>query len=94
MDGGRFDSEDLNSEDLNSENLNTDFNALKHRMNLELEGMSVNQLHTLASKANEKKLIAAHGYRGGQYELLREGEFLLFSPIEAIEYLKNLLQED
>jgi hypothetical protein len=86
MDSGddRFDSEDLN----------TDFTTLKHRMNLEIESMSVNQLYDLASEANQKKLIAAHGYRGGQYELLREGTFLLFSPIEAIEYLKNLLQED
>ena len=63
-------------------------------MNLELESISVNQLHELASEASKQKLIAAHGYRGGQYELLRDGEFLLFSPKEAVEYLQNLLKNN
>ncbi len=69
-----------------------DFETLKHKMNLELEAISVNQLHNLATQAVEKKLIAAHGYRGGQYELLRDGEFVLLSPTEAIQYLQDLLQ--
>ena len=62
-------------------------------MNLELETISVNQLHTLANQAADKQLISAHGYRNGQYELLREGEFLLFSPTDAIAYLQNLLKD-
>ncbi|MDV3348201.1 hypothetical protein SPB21_04685 [Leptothoe sp. ISB3NOV94-8A] len=69
-----------------------DFEALKNKMNLELETISVNQLHNLATQAVEKKLITAHGYRGGQYELLRDGEFVLLSPTEAIQYLQDLLQ--
>ena len=71
-----------------------DLETLKNKMNLELEAISVNQLHTLATQAIEKKLIAAHGYRGGQYELLRNGEFILLSPTEAIQYLKELLTSD
>ncbi|MBE9067001.1 hypothetical protein IQ260_10070 [Leptolyngbya cf. ectocarpi LEGE 11479] len=66
---------------------------LKHKMNLELEAISVNQLHTLATLAVEKKLITAHGYRGGQYELLRDGEFVLLSPTEAIQYLQDLVND-
>jgi hypothetical protein len=61
-------------------------------MNLELDPSSVNQLYQLATEAMEKKAIAAHGYRGGQYELLRQGEFILLSPHEAIQYLQTLLQ--
>ena len=71
-----------------------DLNLTRKRMNLELESISVNQLHELASEASKQKLIAAHGYRGGQYELLRDGEFLLFSPEEAVEYLQNLLKNN
>ena len=71
-----------------------DLDTLKNKMNLELETLSVNQLHTLATQAIEKKLIAAHGYRGGQYELLRNGEFVLLSPTEAIQYLQELLASD
>ena len=71
-----------------------DLETLKNKMNLELEAISVNQLHTLATQAIEKKLIAAHGYRGGQYELLRNGEFILLSPTEAIQYLQELLTSD
>lgn len=70
-----------------------DFETLRNRMNLELESISANQLYNLAEQAAEKELISAHGYRGGQYELLREGEFLLFSPAEAIQYLQTLLQD-
>ena len=71
-----------------------DLETLKNKMNLELETLSVNQLHTLATQAIEKKLIAAHGYRGGQYELLCNGEFILLSPTEAIQYLQELLASD
>ena len=61
-------------------------------MNLELDSISVNQLYQLATEATEKQLITAHGYRGGQYELLRQGEFILLSPSEAIQYLQTLVQ--
>ena len=71
-----------------------DLETLKNKMNLELEAISVNQLHSLATQAVETKLITAHGYRGGQYELLRNGEFVLLSPTEAIQYLQDLLKDD
>jgi len=71
-----------------------DFETFKHRMNLELETLSVNQLHNLANQAVAQKLITAHGYRGGQYEVLKDGEFVLLSPQEAIQYLQALLGED
>ncbi|MBT9314895.1 hypothetical protein [Leptothoe spongobia] len=72
----------------------SDLETLKNKMNLELEAISVNQLHNLATQAVEKKLITAHGYRGGQYELLRDGEFVLLSPTEAIQYLQDLLNTE
>ena len=62
-------------------------------MNLELEGISINQLFHLANRAVDRQLITAHGYRGGQYELLRDGEFITMSPTEAIQYLQNLLND-
>lgn len=72
---------------------NPDFETLKHRMNLELESLSANQLHNLANRAVAQKLITAHGYRGGQYEILKNGEFVLLTPPEAIQYLQALLGE-
>ncbi|MEO1403196.1 MAG: hypothetical protein AAFV72_18380 [Cyanobacteria bacterium J06635_1] len=80
---------DQNSESDNPPN----FETLKNRMNLELESISANQLHNLASQAVERKLISAHGHRGGRYELLRDGEFILLSPTEALQYLQDLLQD-
>lgn len=71
-----------------------DFETLKHRMNLELETISANQLHNLANRAVEQNLITAHGYRSGQYEVLKDGEFILFSPPEAIQYFQVLLGDD
>lgn len=85
--------DDFNSPDDSSNNASNSLEILKHRMNLELESISANQLHELASKAVEQKKISAHGYRGGQYELLQNGEFMLFSPKEVIAYLQSLLQE-
>ncbi|EDX83490.1 hypothetical protein S7335_670 [Synechococcus sp. PCC 7335] len=41
----------------------------------------------------EKKLISAHGYRSGQYELLCQGEFILLSPQEALQYLQRLVEQ-
>ncbi|MBE9079840.1 hypothetical protein IQ241_21510 [Romeria aff. gracilis LEGE 07310] len=70
-----------------------DLETLRNQMNLELEGISANQLYHLANQAVDQKLITAHGYRGGQYELLRQGEFILLSPSEAIQYLQELLQD-
>lgn len=69
-----------------------DLETLTKKMNLELEAISVNQLHNLATQAVEKKIISAHGYRGGRYELLRDGEFVLLEPTEAIQYLQDLLE--
>ena len=70
-----------------------DLETLTRKMNLELEAISVNQLHSLANQAVEKNLITAHGYRGGRYELLRDGEFILLEPTEAIKYLQKLLKD-
>ncbi len=71
----------------------SDFETLAKKMNLELEAISVNQLNSLANQAVEKNLITAHGYRGGRYELLRDGEFVLLEPTEAIKYLQKLLED-
>ncbi len=70
-----------------------DLENLTKKMNLELEAISVNQLHSLANQAVEKNLITAHGYHGGRYELLRNGEFILLEPTEAIKYLQELIED-
>ncbi|MGD1852677.1 MAG: hypothetical protein ACFB2W_00360 [Leptolyngbyaceae cyanobacterium] len=62
-------------------------------MNSEIEAASINQLHDLATEAVEKNLITAHGYRGSQYEILRQGEFVYFSPAAAIQFLQTLLRQ-
>ena len=69
-------ADDQNSEYTPDYSNLSDFETLRNRMNLELEGISINQLFHLANQAVDRKLITAHGYRGGQYELLRDGEFI------------------
>jgi hypothetical protein len=38
-------------------------------------------------------LIDGHGFRGGKYEILRNGEFLTFAPLEAQAYLEQLVKD-
>jgi hypothetical protein len=70
-----------------------DEEMLRRRLNAEIESMSFNQLNELGNRAISLGLIAGHGYRGGQYELLRQGKALLMSPEEAQTYLENLIKE-
>lgn len=65
---------------------------LRYRLNQEMDMLSVNQLTELGNKAIELKLIAGHGYRGGQYEILQQGKVLLMSPDEAQKYLETLIK--
>ncbi|NJL86321.1 MAG: hypothetical protein HC886_10630 [Leptolyngbyaceae cyanobacterium SM1_1_3] len=65
---------------------------IKQRLNLEIEGMSVNQLTELGNQAIQMGLIAGHGYRRGQYEILRQGKVVLLPPQEALIYLQDLVR--
>ncbi|MDA0268913.1 MAG: hypothetical protein O2890_12310 [Cyanobacteria bacterium] len=69
-----------------------DIDPLKQRLNLEVEGMSVNQLNALGNQAIQMGLISGHGYHKGQYEVLRQGKALLMPPGEAMLYLQQLIQ--
>jgi len=51
----------------------------------------INLLNELGNLAVSLKLIGGHGFHRGQYELLREGTFLLMTPIEAQQYLEELI---
>ena len=53
----------------------------------------INRLNELGNLAVSLKLIGGHGFHGGQYELLHEGKFLLMSPIEAQQFLEQLIAE-
>lgn len=66
---------------------------LKHQLNQEMESISLNKLTKLGNQAIHLGLIAGHGYRGGRYEILRQGQALLMSPDEAQTYLENLIKE-
>lgn len=70
-----------------------DEELLKRRLNQELEMISYNKLTEVGNQAVSLKLIAGHGYRGGKYEILRQGKALLMSPEEAQTYLENLIEE-
>lgn len=62
--------------------------------NLEQLGViDTNQLTELGNRAIKLKLIAGHGFHGGQYELLRQGEVITLSPKEALGYLTILINE-
>ena len=62
---------------------------------LQIEGEMIvtNRLTLAGNRAQELGLIDGHGFRGGKYEVLRQGEFLTFTPQEAQTYLENLVTE-
>ena len=66
---------------------------MKHRLDQEIETISINKLTELGNRAIQLGLIAGHGYHRGQYEILRQGQIILLSPTEATSYLENLLQD-
>jgi hypothetical protein len=65
---------------------------LKQRLNLEIETMSVNKLTEMGNLAVSMGLIAGHGFHGGKYEILRQGQALLLPVNEAETYLEQLIK--
>ncbi|WP_082127412.1 hypothetical protein [Calothrix sp. 336/3] len=57
------------------------------------EMISTNLLTELGNRAVAMGLIAGHGFHGGRYEILRQGEVMLLSPQEAQSYLQDLIAE-
>ncbi len=57
------------------------------------KGSEINRLNQLGNQAIELKLISGHGFHQGEYELLRDGKFLLMTPMEALQYLESLIAE-
>jgi hypothetical protein len=52
----------------------------------------LHHLHQLGNQAMQLGLIAGHGYRYGEYELIRQGEVITLSIEAAKDYLKQLIQ--
>jgi len=52
-----------------------------------------NELTQLGNQAVKRGLISGHGYHGGKYEILCNGQIFLLSPEEAHSYLKKLVEE-
>ncbi len=71
----------------------SDEQNLPKRLNLEVEMIGTNRLTLAGNRAQELGLIDGHGFRGGKYEVLRQGKFLIFTPQEAQTYLENLVKE-
>ena len=70
-----------------------EFDEQDEQLDLELESVSTNQLTELGNRAIQLGLIAGHGYHGGQYELLHQGQFILLPPHEAEQYLRALIDD-
>lgn len=58
----------------------------------EHENVDLTQLNALGNQAVRLGFIAGHGHRQGQYEILRQGEVLTFSPQAAALYFQDLLK--
>ncbi|WP_218079249.1 hypothetical protein [Anthocerotibacter panamensis] len=67
---------------------------LGKRRNLGLDAPGYNQLNELGNEAIRLGLIVGHGYRGGKYEILQQGEAMLFSPQQAQTYLQDLITRE
>ncbi len=81
-----IDKDSTNMEDKNEEQL----------LNQEIVGKEsffTNELTQLGNQAVKKGLISGHGYHGGKYEILCNGQLFLLSPEEAYSYLKNLVKQ-
>lgn len=57
------------------------------------ESFFTNELTQLGNQAVKKGLISGHGYHGGKYEVLCNGQIFLLSPQEAYSYLKKLVEQ-
>ncbi len=57
------------------------------------ESSFAKELTQLGNQAVKLGLISGHGYHGGKYEILFNGQFFLLTPEEAHSYLKNLLKQ-
>jgi hypothetical protein len=68
-----------------------DISAAEFAEDPDAEKADFNQLHNLATQAQNQGLIAGHGYHQGQYELIHQGKAILLPANEAIEYLQNLM---
>jgi hypothetical protein len=64
---------------------------LRQKLDNELDIMSFNRLNELGNEAIKQGLIAGHGFRGGQYEILQDGEAKMMPPEEAQQYLEKLI---
>ncbi len=58
-----------------------------------VESVSTNELTKLGNQAVKRGLISGHGYHGGKYEILCNGQIFLLSPEDAYSYLKNLVAQ-
>jgi hypothetical protein len=57
------------------------------------ESFGIEELTKLGNQAVKKGLISGHGFHGGKYEILCNGQFFLLSPEQAHLYLKNLVEQ-
>jgi hypothetical protein len=57
------------------------------------ESVFTNELTKLGNQAVKKGLISGHGYHGGNYEILCNGQIFLLTPEEAHSYLKDLVKQ-
>lgn len=58
-----------------------------------VESVFTNELTKLGNQAVKRGLISGHGYHGGKYEILCNGQLFLLSPEDAHSYLKNLVAQ-
>ncbi|HEY9739976.1 MAG TPA: hypothetical protein V6C90_05750 [Coleofasciculaceae cyanobacterium] len=58
-----------------------------------VESVSTSELTKLGNQAVKRGLISGHGYHGGKYEILCNGQIFLLSPEDAYSYLKNLVAQ-
>ena len=57
------------------------------------ESVFTHELIRLGNQAVKKGLISGHGYHGGNYEILCNGQIFLLTPEAAHSYLKDLVKQ-
>ena len=57
------------------------------------ESVFTKEITHLGNQAVKKGLISGHGYHGGKYEILCNGQIFLLTPEQAHSYLKDLVKQ-
>jgi hypothetical protein len=87
-----IDTDEENRKEQENMDENNEKQFLK-RQTAQEESVFTKELTKLGNQAVKMSLISGHGYHGGKYEILCNGQIFLLTPEQAHSYLKDLVKQ-